>query len=130
MNKDLLERIQKIATPAIVGVTVAAAAIVSAVQIRRAGIRRKKWAVPVAIIGAVLLAGITGAIVEYAVESQPRLACQDGSYVNDRGVVTCRAILSLTVPEGATARCYDGVYSFNHDSAGLCARHGGVALTL
>nr|WP_175425704.1 DUF3761 domain-containing protein [Trinickia violacea] len=31
------------------------------------------------------------------------------------------------VPEGATARCRDGTYSFSRDRRGTCSGHGGVA---
>jgi hypothetical protein len=31
------------------------------------------------------------------------------------------------VPEGATARCRDGSYSFSRHRSGTCSRHGGVA---
>jgi hypothetical protein len=35
--------------------------------------------------------------------------------------------LSGKTPEGATARCRDGTYSFSRHHAGTCSRHGGVA---
>lgn len=31
------------------------------------------------------------------------------------------------VPEGASARCRDGTYSFSRHHSGTCSRHGGVA---
>ena len=31
------------------------------------------------------------------------------------------------VPEGATARCGDGSYSFSQSHRGTCSRHGGVS---
>jgi hypothetical protein len=34
---------------------------------------------------------------------------------------------SGAVPEGATARCRDGTYSFSQHRSGTCSRHGGVA---
>lgn len=30
-------------------------------------------------------------------------------------------------PEGATALCHDGTYSFSQNSRGTCSHHGGVA---
>lgn len=33
-------------------------------------------------------------------------------------------------PEGATARCRDGAYSFNRHRRGTCSGHGGVAAWL
>jgi len=35
--------------------------------------------------------------------------------------------LSGKTPEGATARCRDGTYSFSQHRSGTCSRHGGVA---
>ncbi|MGF6780650.1 hypothetical protein P3T21_005880 [Paraburkholderia sp. GAS334] len=35
--------------------------------------------------------------------------------------------LSGAVPEGASARCRDGTYSFSRHHSGTCSRHGGVA---
>lgn len=35
--------------------------------------------------------------------------------------------MSGKVPEGATARCRDGTYSFSRHHGGTCSRHGGVA---
>jgi hypothetical protein len=34
---------------------------------------------------------------------------------------------SGTVPQGATAKCRDGSYSFSQHHRGTCSRHGGVA---
>lgn len=31
------------------------------------------------------------------------------------------------IPDGATARCRDGSYSFSRHHSGTCSRHGGVA---
>ncbi|HEY3597123.1 MAG TPA: DUF3761 domain-containing protein [Paraburkholderia sp.] len=33
---------------------------------------------------------------------------------------------SGNVPEGASARCRDGTYSFSRHHSGTCSRHGGV----
>ncbi|PXW16898.1 DUF3761 domain-containing protein [Paraburkholderia caballeronis] len=35
--------------------------------------------------------------------------------------------LSGRAPDGATARCRDGTYSFSRHRSGTCSRHGGVA---
>ncbi|MDR5855520.1 DUF3761 domain-containing protein [Caballeronia sp. LZ062] len=34
---------------------------------------------------------------------------------------------SGVVPEGASAQCRDGTYSFSQHHSGTCSRHGGVA---
>ncbi|WP_235028182.1 DUF3761 domain-containing protein [Caballeronia choica] len=31
------------------------------------------------------------------------------------------------IPEGASAQCRDGTYSFSQHHSGTCSRHGGVA---
>lgn len=50
------------------------------------------------------------------------------SYINKQGEVVhapSRSLSGLT-PDGATARCVDGTYSFSHSRSGTCSRHGGV----
>jgi hypothetical protein len=34
---------------------------------------------------------------------------------------------SGTIPDGATAQCRDGTWSFSRHRSGTCSRHGGVA---
>ncbi|MBM3578210.1 MAG: DUF3761 domain-containing protein [Alphaproteobacteria bacterium] len=50
------------------------------------------------------------------------------SYVNKRGetVHAPSASVSGAQPDGATAKCSDGTYSFSHSRSGTCSRHGGV----
>lgn len=52
-----------------------------------------------------------------------------GSYVNKRGEVVHApsARVGGGAPDGATARCGDGSYSFSHSRSGTCSRHGGVS---
>jgi hypothetical protein len=51
-----------------------------------------------------------------------------GSYVNRYGEDVQAPSRSLIgdAPDGATARCGDGTFSFSHSHAGTCSRHGGV----
>lgn len=51
------------------------------------------------------------------------------AYVNRDGQIVHAPAHSLSgrVPEGATARCRDGTYSFSRHHTGTCSRHGGVA---
>lgn len=53
--------------------------------------------------------------------------CTNGTYVNSAGNTVCRPEHSSTVPEGATAECKDGTYSFSQSRSGTCSYHGGVA---
>ncbi|HEX8068442.1 MAG TPA: DUF3761 domain-containing protein [Pyrinomonadaceae bacterium] len=48
-------------------------------------------------------------------------------YTNVDGVKVRRPTFSSTVPEGATAQCRDGSYSFSRHRRGTCSYHGGVA---
>lgn len=50
------------------------------------------------------------------------------SYVNVDGVRVPSPVFSDTRPEGASARCRDGSYSFSRNRRGTCSHHGGVAL--
>jgi hypothetical protein len=57
---------------------------------------------------------------------------QHGSYLNAKGETVHAPSTSGTggAPDGATARCADGSYSFSHSRSGTCSRHGGAALWL
>ncbi|MGJ0396266.1 MAG: DUF3761 domain-containing protein [Methylocystis sp.] len=50
------------------------------------------------------------------------------SYINKQGELVHAPSRSLTgsSPDGATAKCTDGTYSFSHSRSGTCSRHGGV----
>lgn len=49
------------------------------------------------------------------------------SYVNVDGIRVRSPVFSDTRPEGASARCRDGSYSFSLNRRGTCSHHGGVA---
>jgi hypothetical protein len=54
--------------------------------------------------------------------------CTDnGSYVNSKGQTVKRPENCTTTPQGATAQCGDGTYSFSKSRRGTCSHHGGVA---
>jgi len=54
--------------------------------------------------------------------------CTDhGTYVNSQGHTVKRPENCTTVPQGATAQCRDGTYSFSKSRRGTCSHHGGVA---
>ncbi len=54
---------------------------------------------------------------------------EHGHYVNKKGksVHAPAHSKSGAVPQGATAQCRDGSYSFSQSHRGTCSRHGGVA---
>lgn len=131
MDKDeLIERVEKVAAPVIVGLAVVAGLIVSAAQIREKKARRRRWFVPVVIIVAVVFVGFVGAVIEHAVNAEPQRQCLNGSYMASDGRQVCSAVYSAGIPAGATAYCNDGTYSFNRDDTSVCSRHGGVQTTL
>jgi len=59
-------------------------------------------------------------------KSQPK--CTDnGTYVNSKGETVKRPENCSAAPQGATAQCRDGSYSFSQNRRGTCSNHGGVA---
>ena len=52
----------------------------------------------------------------------------DGSeyYTNVNGHTVHRPVFTSHAPGGATARCFDGSYSFSENHRGTCSHHGGV----
>lgn len=62
------------------------------------------------------------------VAQQQKPNCTDnGTYVNSKGQTVKRPENCSTAPEGATAQCRDGTYSFSRSRRGTCSHHGGVA---
>jgi len=74
------------------------------------------------IVGALALAlaGSTNASAHRAA-----LDCSGGYYKNVSGHCVHRPASS---PVGATARCWDGTYSYSEHASGTCSHHGGVRL--
>lgn len=54
-------------------------------------------------------------------------ACDDDSYLSSDGDCVHRPVAAATAPEGASAQCNDGTYSFSEHRRGTCSHHGGVA---
>lgn len=48
-------------------------------------------------------------------------------YTNSLGNKVQSPTYSETAPDGATAKCRDGTYSFSQSRRGTCSHHGGVA---
>ncbi len=57
----------------------------------------------------------------------PAPTCTNGTYINSAGNTVCSPASSPSVPQGATAQCVDGIYSFSQSRRGTCSHHGGVA---
>lgn len=70
-----------------------------------------------------------GALLAPAATATPLLtaACAASEYQNSAGDCVSRPQQSPTAPDGATARCKDGTYSFSQSRRGTCSHHGGVS---
>lgn len=57
------------------------------------------------------------------------ISSNDNTYVNTAGntVHSPTYTENNVVPQGATAQCGDGTYSFSQSSRGTCSHHGGVS---
>ncbi len=54
--------------------------------------------------------------------------CTDNdTYTNSQGEKVKRPENCSSAPQGATAQCRDGTYSFSKNHRGTCSHHGGVA---
>jgi hypothetical protein len=61
-------------------------------------------------------------------DQKPQPKCTDtGTYVNSKGETVKRPENCSAAPQGATAQCRDGSYSFSQSRRGACSHHGGVA---
>src|SRR5260370_198025 len=59
---------------------------------------------------------------------QPKPNCTDnGTYKNSKGQEVKGPENCAATPQGATAQCRDGTYSFSRSRRGTCSHHGGVA---
>jgi hypothetical protein len=61
-------------------------------------------------------------------QQKPQPKCRDnGTYVNSKGETVKRPENCTAAPQGATAQCGEGNYSFSKSRSGTCSHHGGVA---
>ncbi|MEV5650242.1 DUF3761 domain-containing protein [Nocardia sp. NPDC052254] len=98
----------------------------------RFGIRRALGVLGAAVFSIGLAGGV---MAQPAVASSgPQLiavhevaGCGPDSYVNSDGRCVHDPQSSATAPDGATAQCSDGTYSFSQHRSGTCSRHGGVS---
>lgn len=84
-----------------------------------------------AAVAAALLFNASAAFAYVAPGTTPDEASLSNhdTYTNRDGNTVHAPARSLSgkAPEGATARCRDGTYSFSRHRSGTCSRHGGVA---
>lgn len=81
-----------------------------------------RWTQKTALAAATLVAALVAAGA--GVAHPGAVACRSGYYKNVSGHCVHRPASS---PAGATARCYDGTYSYSEHASGTCSHHGGVA---
>jgi Protein of unknown function (DUF3761) len=86
---------------------------------------------PVAVAAAALLFSASSALAYVAPGTSPDEAnlSNHNTYINRDGNTVHAPARSLSgkAPQGASARCRDGTYSFSQHHSGTCSRHGGVA---
>lgn len=68
----------------------------------------------------------TNATVTKPKQGKPNCT-NNGTYVNSKGQTVPRPENCSAAPNGATAQCRDGSYSFSQSRRGTCSHHGGVA---
>ena len=59
--------------------------------------------------------------------TSPGGSCGSDGYINKDGVCVPSPRPAPSPPDGATAQCKDGTYSFSQHRSGTCSSHGGVA---
>jgi resuscitation-promoting factor RpfB len=70
--------------------------------------------------------GSTSSTNHAAQQAKPN--CSDnGSYQNNNAQTVKRPENCSSAPQGASAQCRDGTYSFSRSRRGTCSHHGGVA---
>jgi hypothetical protein len=60
------------------------------------------------------------------VSSSPKTSVNVEYYINSDGEKVQSPTYYMSAPEGATAICKDGTYSFSRSRRGTCSHHGGV----
>ncbi|WP_027800469.1 DUF3761 domain-containing protein [Paraburkholderia dilworthii] len=98
------------------------------------GIRPKTAACRVSVAAALFVAlslSMSAALAYVSPGTTPNEAdlSNHNTYTNRDGNAVHAPARSLSgkAPDGATARCRDGTYSFSRHHSGTCSRHGGVA---
>ncbi|MEU6565274.1 DUF3761 domain-containing protein [Nocardia nova] len=98
----------------------------------RFGIRAAAGAVGALALSAALAGGaiaqpLAGSSHLQLTSTQQIADCGPDSYVNSDGQCVHDPESAATAPDGATAQCSDGTYSFSQHHSGTCSGHGGVA---
>lgn len=81
-------------------------------------------------IAALTLAAPSALPAPAAAYAAPTAHQSSAYYTNSRGRRVHRPVHANRAPQGASARCRDGTYSFSQSRRGTCSHHGGVAVWL
>ena len=60
-------------------------------------------------------------------EGDEELGIPHTDYINSSGEAVPLPVYTSKRPQNATARCYNGAYSFSKSRSGTCSKEGGVA---
>jgi hypothetical protein len=71
--------------------------------------------------------GLASVLAPQAAAAPVLIACGAEEYENVDHVCVPRPEQAPAAPDGATAQCKDGTYSFSRHRTGTCSHHGGVA---
>ena len=83
--------------------------------------------VSVLALAAILLPALPAQDSQKQPKPQQPKCTNNGTYVNSKGQTVKRPENCSAAPQGATAQCRDGTYSFSQSRRGTCSYHGGVA---
>lgn len=84
------------------------------------------------ILRAIVTLAFLASGMTYAVQPDQSQLIEQGHYKNKSGQDVHSPAQSKDgkVPQGATAQCRDGTYSFSKHHSGTCSGHGGVVFWL
>ena len=71
--------------------------------------------------------GVRSVLGRWREPGLPAACGGDTHYRNVDGACVPRPAAAVSAPQGATARCHDGTYSFSLNHRGTCSKHGRVA---
>ena len=89
----------------------------------------RKIALAMALAAIAFSAGVDARSHHYRSQNPSSYNYYNGGayYTAASGDLVHRPVQASSAPDGATARCYDGTYSFSESRRGTCSHHGGVA---
>lgn len=74
-----------------------------------------------------VVVGLGSVLAPPATAAPAVISCGVNEYENSDHACIPRPEKAPAAPDGATAQCSDGTYSFSRHRSGTCSHHGGVA---